>query len=600
MSGLDFSNCKKISHDKNCAVFKHDDGHEIKIALSGLSSTLRKRLEKLPLHKAGEDEPPENAVVESPEVAAEPTQSTEPSFPVPSAEEAVAEQQAAAAPSVPIAEPTAPVPTAAVPSLDPASAPTAAVSHGAPQIVPPSAEAPKPVEAPQQNGLPPEPMLNKPLTPAQEIEKRNMDQMAFDGDLGSGKIKPKTISELAADKGTVGRITTIFGLLLSGLGSGLTGQPNMAMEMMNKEIERDFEAQKQNQSNRQSWYKMAMEHEKNQADNALTRAHTSGIDFENMSKEQKALFDKWQNKQIGVTDMLGTESGLNYSTTAYLRMMSDEINKMPEGPAKAAMQQRYNNEVVPFFMNKMQMRTAEAVGKKHIVNATNPMPNLPKKNAGGAAGGADKYAFAPVADTKGIQKGILLGKASPYAKGAILPEDASEINREITNVEQIRRAGKRWEEAYNKLNNLPHKGESAAGFASDVGAKFLGAVPMVSAEGVDSLGQEAKKRFERERQAIIGGVAASLPAGTIDERRALVDAYLPKWGDSSSVEKNTFEGGFKHFRDLEKTPYLDKYPQYKLSPQEYKLEKPKQTKEEKGKVKVEGGHVVGKSGKVYK
>lgn len=475
-----------------------------------------------------------------------------------------------------------------------------------------SAQAPPPQDATQAPAAPqmqapqeqaPQPAAQAPMTPMQEVKKRTMDEMAFAGDLGEGKIHPKTYSEWAHDKGTSGRIGTIFGLLLSGAGSGLSHQPNAAMEMMNKEIERDFEAQKQNQTNRQSWYKMAMEHERYQAENALTRAHAAGVDFENMSKEQKALFDKWQNRQVGVTEMLGTSAGLNYSTTAYLRMMQDEINKMPAGPAKEMMQQRYNQEVVPFFTQKMQMRTADAVGKKALVNATNPLPSgLPKKGGNKKVSDEKRYQAAPVADMSGIQRGIQLGRVSPFARGAVLPEDGSAVLKEVGDVQQIRRAGKRWEEAYNKLNNLPHKGESASGLAASYGTKFLGAIPGVHGEGAEALGNEAKRRFERERAAIINGLKSSLPAGTADERAGLVEAYLPRWGDSSAVEKTTFEGGLKHFRDLERTPTLDKYPQYKLKPQEYSLDKQKPDEKSKGKgeVKIEDGHVYGKSGKKYK
>lgn len=43
---------------------------------------------------------------------------------------------------------------------------------------------------------------------------------------------------------TAGKLATGIGLLLSGFGSGLTHGPNMAMEFLNKQIERDIDAQK--------------------------------------------------------------------------------------------------------------------------------------------------------------------------------------------------------------------------------------------------------------------------------------------------------------------------------------------------------------------
>jgi len=47
------------------------------------------------------------------------------------------------------------------------------------------------------------------------------------------------------DMGVSGRLVTAIGMLISGAGSGLTGQPNLAMDMFNKSIERDIAAQKQ-------------------------------------------------------------------------------------------------------------------------------------------------------------------------------------------------------------------------------------------------------------------------------------------------------------------------------------------------------------------
>jgi hypothetical protein len=47
------------------------------------------------------------------------------------------------------------------------------------------------------------------------------------------------------DLGVDGRLVTSLGMLISGAGSGLTGQPNLAMDMFNKNVERSIAAQKQ-------------------------------------------------------------------------------------------------------------------------------------------------------------------------------------------------------------------------------------------------------------------------------------------------------------------------------------------------------------------
>jgi hypothetical protein len=48
------------------------------------------------------------------------------------------------------------------------------------------------------------------------------------------------------------KITSSIGLLLSGLGSGLTGQPNVALQMLNRDIENDIDSQKENLGNKKT------------------------------------------------------------------------------------------------------------------------------------------------------------------------------------------------------------------------------------------------------------------------------------------------------------------------------------------------------------
>ncbi len=54
------------------------------------------------------------------------------------------------------------------------------------------------------------------------------------------------------EKLTGNKILAGIGMMLSGLGSGLTGQPNMALAQINKEIDRDIEAQKQQGENKKT------------------------------------------------------------------------------------------------------------------------------------------------------------------------------------------------------------------------------------------------------------------------------------------------------------------------------------------------------------
>lgn len=59
--------------------------------------------------------------------------------------------------------------------------------------------------------------------------------------------------------GTGSKIAAGIGMILGGIGSGLTGQPNMAVQMMNNAIERDIDAQKNDQSKTMNLWKMNRE-----------------------------------------------------------------------------------------------------------------------------------------------------------------------------------------------------------------------------------------------------------------------------------------------------------------------------------------------------
>lgn len=66
-------------------------------------------------------------------------------------------------------------------------------------------------------------------------------------DYKAGHIDP---SAVWSSKSVPSKISTIIGILASGLGAGMSGQENMAMKVLNQEIDRDIEAQKANLSSK--------------------------------------------------------------------------------------------------------------------------------------------------------------------------------------------------------------------------------------------------------------------------------------------------------------------------------------------------------------
>ena len=79
---------------------------------------------------------------------------------------------------------------------------------------------------------------------AADAAKRNeliTEQNGLFNDYKNGKIDPH---RLWNNSSTAGKIGAGIGMLLSGMGSGLTGQPNLAMKVIDESINRDIESQK--------------------------------------------------------------------------------------------------------------------------------------------------------------------------------------------------------------------------------------------------------------------------------------------------------------------------------------------------------------------
>lgn len=142
------------------------------------------------------------------------------------------------------------------------------VQQQAPQGQSPAAQQPQqPMDsaapqAPQDQTQ--QPQQQQPQTPqmspgAQEYLRENA---AWVQDLNNGHITPKTYNDLmyhnkdGTEKTTLGKIGTIFGMLVGGAGSALAHQPNMAMQMMDNVIKNDLDAQTKSKDNAQNYLRV--------------------------------------------------------------------------------------------------------------------------------------------------------------------------------------------------------------------------------------------------------------------------------------------------------------------------------------------------------
>lgn len=153
------------------------------------------------------------------------------------------------------------------------------------------------------------------------------DTKDYQQDLLNGHITPKTYNDLmyhnkdGSEKSTLGKIGSIFGLILSSAGAGLAHQPVMALQMMDNVIKNDLDAQVKSKENAQNFYRLNQQMLLNNANvqNVLASA--------NLTDEQKAAVKQ------GI-DMKAAALSYNQLGSSAVHSMIDKVNTMPEGPEK--------------------------------------------------------------------------------------------------------------------------------------------------------------------------------------------------------------------------------------------------------------------------
>lgn len=296
-----YSGFKKTAEDEKSATLTHENGHVIRLAKNGLPPEHKKALSALPLYQddpqgvipdptadipnasdASTGEPIAAAPI-APGNAKPDTYATLPGSPADVIGESLKRAFSDQGKNVPfhqimadVAAEKNPAQAASPSSISPAPAP--APQQPAPGIQPPQNAQP-PLDATQQNpnaayanlpGYAQETGANTAIGKAQqqqftseaqdyahhqEIENYYADQQRqalqhkmdeinnVSQDYAEGKIQPKHMFD---DTTAPQRILKSIGLILGGIGGGLTGQENPVLKMASREIEQDLDAQKAN------------------------------------------------------------------------------------------------------------------------------------------------------------------------------------------------------------------------------------------------------------------------------------------------------------------------------------------------------------------
>ncbi len=289
MKGMDLSKFKKMTSDKASTTLRHPDGHVIKIAHHSLNAKMREELNKLPIHKAeggqvkhyAEGTPDEPVTSENLPTDSKPQDQSAPAPQVVAPQAPVvinvgaqpiqAPTPVSAAPIAPETPTPAPAAAAPMPQIAAPQAPEAPVQSALEPVAAPEAQAQAPAQVPEAPVQAPVAAPQAPEAKTQELEQKPMNQdikdeaIAWENDLNNGHITPKTYSEMFASKSTLGKLGTLFGLMIGGAGSGLTHQPNAVAQMMDNEINNDLAAQTKSKDNAQNYIRLNQAHQLNQA-----------------------------------------------------------------------------------------------------------------------------------------------------------------------------------------------------------------------------------------------------------------------------------------------------------------------------------------------
>lgn len=388
------------------------------------------------------------------------------------------------------------------------------------EMVPESVDrTPMPASQPQKDQGP-APIFD-PLTPDPTVEQLNARDMNFYQDVKQGRV-PRSVQELYNQESGLGKIGTLFGLLVGGAGSGLSGQPNIVLDMMQKQVDGGIQQQQRDTSNQQNWLKLYQQHivdqsniERNNALNALTLGQAAHIPF--TSKEAQANTDKLR------ADTEGIAGATNAKYIGMLQYIQDQIDTYPEGsPERARAQMVKDTTVDPHFIKAGQKNNADAVGKyilgKALGNAQQQQKSSqpqqqPNSQISYPDNGID-YKRLKILKSNGQFN------ASNGMPADLLPQD------------------------FNKVENELGKVANARSFATQYKKNFL---QLYGAPGND-------KTFPSRRKALISSVIPQITAIAQQVGHSPQDfasSLFPEWDDIGKTREIKLEQGLNMIRNSE-------------------------------------------------
>lgn len=393
----------------------------------------------------------------------------------------------------------------APPVVDPAAG--AAQAPVASPVMP--APEQQPMQQPQDQGQA-SPQQPSPNSSVDEIIKVNHD-------FATGKVKPETYSDLWADKQTPGKLGTLFGLLVGGMGSGLTHQPNVVLQMMDKQIDRDLAKQKEGTGNVQSFLGLAQDLRAKQIANATNEAvgeRSAALAGAGITNLQNPTLDKYH---AALNDKGNTGMAKAYAISAWLQ---DVRNKNLNNPQML-------QKIDEFSKIANQHILTNATGAQDAYNAADKVrasDQAAPQNTGGSS------VLNEAALNKAmVNPGGLTGQDAINA-GLLDKDTAKQVTDEINNTKIMEQDKKDYKDIFGELKNKKFGGES--GIAKIADAITGGSAHASSAGAADSF-------LSRDRQ---------LALARLQQKYGDLSNYFPGINDLSPEKKaRALANGLKFF-----------------------------------------------------
>lgn len=329
MKGISLNKPKKIHSDKDISIFRDSNGHEIRVAHSALSPKMLKELQALPVHgkepkkmadggdASDNDSDLDDQAQSDSSVAQQPQAQTQGNAPLD------------VEPIQPGEDNGSEDPSQAQDQEDQVDSSQAAPAPSADQQI---------AQTPQS---PTASIISNPLDAGTIANQLNTNYAQFKQDYGSGQIQPKTLADLwskkedGTDRGTLSKIGMFFSMLASGMGSGLTHQPNMLLQAMQKQIDNDLAAQQNTKTNEFNAWNAANQHVQTLSSVNLQnlQAQLEQAKAKNLPIEaQKIQSEIDLNKKRG--GLVATEQARQALVLGVLGHTLGQVNKMPPGTMK--------------------------------------------------------------------------------------------------------------------------------------------------------------------------------------------------------------------------------------------------------------------------